>query len=56
MRMTHLKRDIMESLKKADEKMDCYSRKTDEKKELNATPERLMKERKLLKKDRGKNE
>ena len=31
--MAHLKRDIMEALKKSDEKMDCYSRKTDEKME-----------------------
>ena len=29
--MAHLKRDIMEALKKSDEKMECYSRKTDEK-------------------------
>ena len=28
--MAHLKRDIMEALKKSDEKMKCYSRKTDE--------------------------
>ena len=32
--MAHLKRDIMEALKKdRNEKMDCYSRKTDEKME-----------------------
>ena len=31
--MTHLKRDIMEALRKSDEKMDSYSRKTDEKME-----------------------
>ena len=29
--MAHLKRDIMEAFKKSDEKMDSYSRKTDEK-------------------------
>ena len=29
--MAHLKRDIMEALRKSDEKMDSYSRKTDEK-------------------------
>ena len=29
--MAHLKRDMMEALKKSDEKMECYSRKTDEK-------------------------
>ena len=52
--MAHLKRDIMEALKKSDEKMDSYSRKTDEK--WSATPERLIKNRKLLKKDRRKNE
>ena len=39
--MAHLKRDIMEALKRSDEKMDSYSRKTDEK--WNATQERLMK-------------
>ena len=52
--MAHLKRDIMEALKRSDEKMDSYSRKTDEK--WNATQERLMKNRKLFKKDRRKNE
>ena len=52
--MAHLKRDIMEALRRSDEKMDSYSRKTDEK--WNATLERLMKNRKLFKKDRGKNE
>ena len=31
--MAHLKRDIMEALKRSDEKMDSYSRKTDEKME-----------------------
>ena len=31
--MAHLKRDIMEALRKSDEKMDSYSRKTDEKME-----------------------
>ena len=31
--MVYLKRDIMEALKRSDEKMDCYSRKTDEKME-----------------------
>ena len=41
--MAHLKRDIMDALKKSEEKW-------------NATPKRLMKNRKLLKKDRGKNE
>ena len=41
--MAYLKRDIMEALKKSDEKW-------------NATPERPTKNRKLLKKDRGKNE
>ena len=39
--MAHLKSDIMEALRKSDEKVDSYSRKTDEK--WNATPERLMK-------------
>ena len=29
--MAHLKKDIMEALKKSDEKMECYSRKTEEK-------------------------
>ena len=29
--MAHLKRDIMEALRRSDEKMDSYSRKTDEK-------------------------
>ena len=29
--MAHLKKDIMEALKKTDEKMECYSRKTEEK-------------------------
>ena len=29
--MVYLKRDIMEALRKSDEKMDSYSRKTDEK-------------------------
>ena len=29
--MVYLKRDIMEALKRSDEKMDSYSRKTDEK-------------------------
>ena len=29
--MAHLKRDIMVALKRSDEKMDSYSRKTDEK-------------------------
>ena len=29
--MVHLKKDIMEALKKSDEKMECYSRKTEEK-------------------------
>ena len=29
--MAHLKSDIMEALRKSDEKMDSYSRKTDEK-------------------------
>ena len=29
--MVHLKNDIMEALKRSDEKMECYSRKTDEK-------------------------
>ena len=28
--MAHVKRDIMEALKKSDEKMECYSRKTEE--------------------------
>ena len=28
--VTHLKRDIMEALKKSDEKMECFSRKTEE--------------------------
>ena len=51
---SHLKRDIMEALRRSDEKMDSYSRKTDEK--WNATQERLMKNRKLFKKDRRKNE
>ena len=31
--VAHLKRDIMEALRKSDEKMDSYSRKTDEKME-----------------------
>ena len=31
--MAHLKRDIMEALRRSDEKMDSYSRKTDEKME-----------------------
>ena len=31
--MAHLKRDMMEALKRSDEKMDSYSRKTDEKME-----------------------
>ena len=39
--MAYLRRDIMEALRRSDEKMDSYSRKTDEK--LNATLERLMK-------------
>ena len=52
--MAHLTRDIMEALTRSDEKMDSYSRKTDEK--WNATQERLMKNRKLFKKDRRKNE
>ena len=52
--MAHLKRDIMEALKRSDEKMDSYSRKTDEK--WNAIQERLMKNRKLFEKDRRKNE
>ena len=29
--MAHLRKDIMEALKKSDEKMECYSRKTEEK-------------------------
>ena len=52
--MAHLKRDIMEALKRWDEKMDSYSRKTDEK--WTAIQERLMKNRKLFEKDRRKNE
>ena len=39
--MVYLKRDIMEALQRSDEKMDGYSRKTDEK--WNAIQERLMK-------------
>ena len=31
--MAHLKRDMMEALRRLDEKMDSYSRKTDEKME-----------------------
>ena len=53
--MAHLKRDIMEALKRSDEKMDSYSRKTDEKMECYSrkTDEKI---RKLFKKDRRKNE
>ena len=40
--MAHLKRDMMEALRRSDEKMDSYSRKTDERM-WNATLERLMK-------------
>ena len=29
--MAHLRKDIMEALKKSDEKMECYSRKNEEK-------------------------
>ena len=39
--MAHLKRDIMEALKRSDEKMDSYSRKP--MKKWNAIQERLMK-------------
>ena len=38
--MAHLKSDIMEAFRRSDEKMDSYSRKTDEK--WNATLERLI--------------
>ena len=37
--MVYLKRDLMEALERSDEKMDSYSRKTDEK--WKATQERL---------------
>ena len=46
--MAHIRRDIMEALKRSDEKMDGYSRKTDEK--WNATPEILMKKKKAIQK------
>ena len=46
----YLRRDMMEGLKRSDEKMDSYSRKTDEK--WKAAQERLTKKkRNLLKKD-----
>ena len=49
----YLRRDIMEALKRSDEKMDSYSGKTDEK--WKATEERLTKNRKIFQKDRRKN-
>ena len=46
--MVYLKRDIMEALKRSDEEMESYSRKTGEK--WKATQERRTKNRKLFKK------
>ena len=51
----YLRRDILEALKRSDEKMDSYYQERLMEK-WNATQERLMKNRKLFKKDRRKNE
>ena len=45
----HLRRDIMEAFKRADEKMENYSKKTDEKKKV--IQEKLMKNRKRQMRD-----
>ena len=52
--MAYLKRDIMDAFRRSDEKWIATQERPTKK--WNATLERLMKNRKLFKKDRGKNE
>ena len=52
--VAHIRRDIMEALKKLDEKWIATQERPTKK--WNATPEGLMKNRKLFKKYRKKNE